>query len=218
MKRIVVIFLIVLFAVVSCDSVNEIKEAGKEVRKAVDESGKLKSAAENVKEGADAVKGMNAEDIEKPVLNNDDVFVYFSELKKATQKYPDIDFYSATTAAIQAGTQGLNLKDIIERETTLTFKKYSQTSALLLTAQAESQGLSMQEDMLKSMKEGKKNAEEQVDVEKLSEEEKEKYLNQMEQLNKTIEETEKELQSENAERIRKNMQIIEEAKEKAGIE
>ncbi|MDY6787635.1 MAG: hypothetical protein SVK54_05875 [candidate division WOR-3 bacterium] len=218
MKRIVVIFLIVLFAVVSCDSVNEIKEAGKEVSKAVGESGKLKSAAENVKEGADAVKGMNAEDIEKPVLNDDDVFVYFNELKKATQKYPDIDFYSATTAAIQAGTEGLNLKDIIERETELTFEKYSQTSALLLTAQAEGQGLIMQEDILNSMKEGKKNAEEQVDVEKLSEEEKDKYLNQMKQLNKTIEETEKELQSENAERIRKNMQIIEEAKKKAGIE
>ncbi|MFO8061906.1 MAG: hypothetical protein R6U31_03170 [bacterium] len=217
MKRIVVIFLIVLFAVVSCDSVNEMREAGKDIKETIESEG-AKAAAKAVDESSKAVDKLSDEEIEKPELNKDDMFVYFSELKKVSQEYPEIDFYSATTAAIQAGTKGLNLKDIIERETKLTFEKYSQSSMLLLAAQAEKQGLVMQEEMLNSMKESRENAEGQVNIEDLSEEDKEEFLKQMDQLNKTIEETEKELQSENAERIRKNMQIIEEAKEKAGIE
>lgn len=216
MKYTVIVLLIVLFAVVSCDSADKIKEAGQDIGKKIEKEGKkvAQTAQDKAIEGTKQIK----KEMSKPELNREDVFVYFNELKKASQKYPDIDFYSATTAAIQAGTQGLNLKDIIERETELTFKKYQTTGIQILNAMTESQGLVMQEDMLNSMKEGRKNAKEQVNMEELSEEEKKEFLNQMEQLNKTIEETEKELQSENAERIRKNMQIIEEAKEKAGIE
>lgn len=137
--------------------------------------GRVKQAAQMAKSVSDMAGDVIDEetsdiDWENYDLKEKDVRKFYTGVKALEEKYPDVVFEVAMTAAVQAMGEGINLKKTVEKETDMTFSEYSGLSTALMLVQTEAAGLQFTEEMADAMEQGLAQIDELEDSE-LTEEE-----------------------------------------------
>ncbi len=124
MKGVMLVGAAVVLLLSGCGKVGEARDAVKKVSSAMEATrGMVQGAA------GDATRT-------SVPLTEASVRRYYSAVVKLRQKYPGIEFESAMVAAIQAGSQGKDLKKIVPAETDLSFDDYSGLSGSILSVMA----------------------------------------------------------------------------------
>ncbi len=129
--------------------------------------------AQNVAEIAGAAEKTvsSAEGPEEYELSETNVRRFYQAVQQLESQHPDIDFEVAMTAAIEAVGAGVNLEQLVERETNLSFDEYGGLSTALMLVQTEAVGVRMTREIVATMEESL-SEHESVDQATLSEEEK----------------------------------------------
>ncbi len=137
---------VVLLGVSGCGRVKEATELAKSVAG-------MAEAGRQVAETADAAEESSI-DWENYDLKESDVRRFYQAVAVLEDKYPDIGFELAMTAALGAMSEGLNLENVVEEETELSFEEYGGLSTALMVVQSEAAGLRLTEEMVASMEDG----------------------------------------------------------------
>ena len=153
----------VLFVAMGCGRVKEAAEIAKNVSDMA-EAGR--QAAETA-----AAAEESSTDWENYEITEADARRFYEAVATLQDKYPEVDFEVAMTAALGAMSEGINLEKVVEQETDLTFGEYSGLSTALMVVQSEAAGLQFTEEIVASMEDGLTRFED-VDESELTEEQK----------------------------------------------
>lgn len=104
-------------------------------------------------------------------LTEADVRRFYEGIRDLNDAHPDIDFEVAMTATMEAMGAGLNLENLVERETDMSFEEYGGLSTALLVVQTEAAGVAMTREMVSAMEANLAEFED-VDESELSDEQK----------------------------------------------
>ena len=109
------------------------------------------SGCGRVKEAAQLARSVADENYD---LKETDVRRFYEAVGVLEKQHPDIDFEVAMTAALGAISQGVDLEEVVEKETDLSFDEYSGLSTALIMVQSDAAGVALTEEMVSSMEEG----------------------------------------------------------------
>jgi len=141
-----------------------VKEAAQLARSVADMAETGKKAAE-----ASARAEGSSLDWENHDLKESDVRRFYEAVGVLEKQHPDIDFEVAMTAALGAISQGVDLEEVVEKETDLSFDEYSGLSTALIMVQSDAAGVALTEEMVLSIEEGLSQFDD-ADVSELTEE------------------------------------------------
>jgi hypothetical protein len=134
---------VVLLGASGCGRVKEATQLAKSVAG-------MAEAGRQMAETADAADESSV-DWENYDLQESEVRRFYQAVAVLGDKYPDIGFEVAMTAALGAMSEGINLERVVEEETELSFEEYSGFSTALMVVQGEAAGLRVTEEMVASM-------------------------------------------------------------------
>jgi hypothetical protein len=186
--------------------------------------GRVKQAAQMAKNVADIAEagGQMAEDVingetsevdwENYDLKENDVRKFYTGVKALQEKYPDVGFEVAMTAAVQAMGEGINLKKTVEKETDMTFDEYSGLSTALMLVQTEAAGLQFTEEMADAMEQGLAQIDELEDSE-LTEEQ----MQSIEEQRQSLAEARAEMESPEFQAKKEKAEMVMRIREEAGL-
>lgn len=137
---------VVLLGVSGCGRVKEATQLAKSVAG-------MAEAGRQVAETSDVAEESST-DWENYDLEESDVRRFYQAVRVLEDKYPDIGFEVAMTAALGAMSEGINLENVVEEETELSFEEYGGLSTALMVVQSEAAGLRFTEEMVASMEDG----------------------------------------------------------------
>ncbi len=137
---------VVLLGVSGCGRVKEATQLAKSVA-GMAEAGRQAAETANAAEESSV-------DWENYDLKESDVRRFYQAVAVLEDEHPDIGFEVAMTAALGAMSEGLNLENVVEEETELSFEEYSGLSTALMVVQGEAAGLRFTEEMVASMEDG----------------------------------------------------------------
>jgi hypothetical protein len=152
---------IVVFVVMGCGRVKEAAEFAKNVSDMAEAGRQAAETAEAVEE--------SSTDWENYDITEEDARRFYSAVGALHEKYPEVDFEVAMTAALGAMSEGIDLEEVVEKETELTFEEYSGLSTALMVVHSEAAGLQFTEEIVASMEDGLAQFED-VDESELTEE------------------------------------------------
>jgi len=87
-------------------------------------------------------------------LSEKDIRKFYSGVNHLNEKYPEVEFEVAVTAALAAMTEGIDLEKVVEKETDMNFDEYNGLSAAILMAETEAAGLEFVVNMVAGMEAG----------------------------------------------------------------
>jgi len=137
--------------------------------------GRARQAAQIARSAMELAESSDGEsssvDWENYDLTEADVRRFYEGIRDLKDAHPDIDFEVAMTATMEAMGAGLNLENLVERETDMSFEEYGGLSTALLVVQTEAAGVAMTREMVSAMEENLVQFED-VDESELSDEQK----------------------------------------------
>jgi|GEM_PF-1700887 len=179
--------------------------------------GRVKQAAQMAKSVSDMAGDVIDEetsdiDWENYDLKEKDVRKFYTGVKSLEEKYPDVVFEVAMTAAVQAMGEGINLKKTVEKETDMTFSEYSGLSTALMLVQTEAAGLQFTEEMTDAMEQGLAQIDELEDSE-LTEEE----MQAIEEQRQSLAEARAEMESPEFQARKEKAEMVMRVREELGL-
>ena len=206
MKKVLLISIAILIVFTACGKI-------KEAKKTMDA---VKEVSKSGKDLMETGKYLEDLEIEKVKLQEKDVKKFFKAIKSVEDKYPDIHFQVAAMATIEANMAGKDLKEIVTKEMDLSFKEYSQLSAVITYATTVGAGYEMSMSIYNQMIESEE-ALKQTLAGVLSDEEKAKLEVQIAEVKKSIEEMEEEMKKEEFIIQKDNYEIVKKVNEKLDL-
>lgn len=202
MKKVLLISIAILIVLTACGKI-------KEAKKTMDAVKDLAKSGSDLVEAAQHLEDL---EVEKVRLQEKDVKKFFKAIKSVEEKYPDIHFQVAAMATIEANLAGKDLKKIVTKEMDLSFKEYSQLSAVITYATVAGAGYEMSMSIYNQMIESEE-ALKQTLAGVLSDEEKAELEVQIAEVKKSIEELEEEMKKEEFVILKDNYEIIKKVNE-----
>lgn len=141
-----------------------------------------------------------------------DVRRFYEGVRALKEKHPDIEFEAAMVATMEAVGAGLNIEELVEAETDMTFEEYGGLSTALLMVQSEAAGVEMGRQMVAAMEEGLAQYED-VDESQLSEEQKAA----LEQQREALSEAKAELESPDFQAQAGKVEMVNRVREEMGF-
>lgn len=117
--------------------------------------GRARQAAQIARSAMELAESSDGEsssvDWENYDLTEADVRRFYEGVRDLNDAHPDIDFEVAMTATMEAMGAGINLENLVERETDMSFEEYGGLSTALLVVQTEAAGVAMTREMVSAM-------------------------------------------------------------------
>ncbi len=206
MKKIIILVIFASLLIVGCGKLDKAK-------KAIDT---VKQVAEIAEDTAESFKDMDEEEIKKIKLKEKEVISFFKNITKIKDKYPDIHFQVAQVAFLEAIGVGKDLKDIVNKEMSMSFEEYTRLSTVITFAEATGVGLQLSEAMYEQMLLGKETLESRLKAFP-SAEEKEELEKALAEAEQEIEKFEEEMNKDEFANIKHNYDLILKIKEEMDI-
>ena len=185
MKKIIILIIFATLIFAGCGKLDDAKKAMKAV----------KQIAEIAEDTADSFKNLDEDEIKKIKLKEKEVRTFFENVAKIKEKYPDIHFQVAQVALIEAIGVGENLKDIVNKEMTISFDEYIRLSTVITFSEATGLGSQLAKTMFEQMILAKEALNTQLDG-ALTSEEKGELEKALAEVKQEIKELEKEMNSD----------------------
>jgi hypothetical protein len=183
--------------------------------------GKLKEANDAFKKvstAVDTAKAMSksAEGAEKTELTEASVRKFYEAVSKLKKKYPDIEFESSPTAAIQAITAGKSIEKIVPADGGISFDEYNGTSLAILSAMIAGTGAENAAAAIPQLEKSVKDME-AADTSGFTAEQKKDYEKSVADTKKSIEDLKAQAESPEFVEGKRDRDLILEVKGKLGL-
>ena len=162
-----------------CGKLQEASQAVKSVSKTVEAARDMAKSAESMEKAGDL-------DQSTP-LTEREVRLYYGEIARLKQDYPEIEFQSPVTAALQATMAGKDLEKIITRETDLDFDQYTRISTRLLLVMTGGAAAGMSDEIVAAMEQGVTEME-AYDTSEMNDEQRQTFQTQLAEQKQALEE------------------------------
>lgn len=210
MNRLVVAVLVGSSLVLAgCGKIKEASEAVKSVSQTMEAVKDVAAVAESAAKGVESGKTV---DLTEALVRK-----YYTEIGKLQDSYPDIEFQSPVSAAMQASLVKKDLRKIIEGETKLGYDEYNALSMSIVTAMAQGATAGMADEMIGAMEEGIKQVE-AIDTSQMTAEQKEQMEQSLKEQRAAIEEAKTESGSTEQREARAAWEMIMRVREETGFE
>jgi hypothetical protein len=205
----VILFVGISLALAGCGKIREASEAVKSVSETMEAVKDVTAVAESAAKSVDAGEPVD--------LTEAAVRKYYTEIGKLGDRYPDIEFQSPVSAAMQASLAKKDLKKIIEGETRLGFDEYNALSISIVTAMAQGAAAGMTDEMINAMEEGIKQAE-SMDTSQMTAEQKTQIEQSLKEQRAALEKAKTESGSAEQREARADWEMIMRIREETGFE
>ncbi|AFG38294.1 hypothetical protein [Spirochaeta africana] len=207
--KIGILMIALAIGVSGCSRIREASDAFRDASQYVD-------AARGMAQQMETMAGFqDPEDL--PELTEQNVRNYYTQITKLQELHPDLDFENPSVAAMQAGMSGLNLQQIVTRNSDLSFEDYSGISTKLMILVAQSAAFGMSDELIGMMEQSVTSLE-GVDDSDLSPEQREELQQELDQQRQAVAQAHTESSTPDMDAARRQIEMVMRIRQELGIQ